>query len=414
MSDCGFNTDLLHGTVNNDPYGATHTPIYQSSAFCHETAEDLEKIFNNKAFGFSYTRINNPTVESFEKKMTRLEKGIASVACASGMAALCNAMLNILREGDEIVASAGLYGGTVELFEDFEAYGIKTVYVTENKTEAYESEITEKTRLIFAESIGNPALDVTDIKALADMSHRHGVPLIIDNTVATPYLVRPIELGADIVVHSSSKYINGNSDAISGVIVWSGKFSWDSARYPGLAPYRKFGPMAYVAKLRNGLFRSFGACLAPQNAFLNNLGLETLGLRMERQCDNALKLATYLDELGEGLTVDYPGLESSPYHKLAERQFRGRYGAILTICVGSRERAFQLINSLKIPLILSNIGDTKTLVLHPASTIAAHLTEEERRQSGVYEDQIRVSTGIEDIEDLKQDFLQAYEHIKEI
>ncbi|MDO4623433.1 MAG: aminotransferase class I/II-fold pyridoxal phosphate-dependent enzyme [Eubacteriales bacterium] len=413
MSEYGFNTNILHGTAINDPHGATHMPVYQNSAFCYETAEELEKVFNNKAFGFSYTRINNPTVESFEKRITMLEKGIASVACASGMAALCNAMLNILQAGDEIVAAAGLYGGTVELFEDFEAYGIHTVYVTENTPEAYEEKITEKTRLIFAETIGNPKLDVTDIKAIAETAHRNGLPLLIDNTVATPCLVRPIELGADIVVHSSSKYINGNSDAISGIIVWSGKFRWDAERYPGMAAYRKFGPMAYVAKLRNGLFRSFGACLSPQNAFLNNLGLETLGLRMERQCRNALELAEYLQTIGADLQVEYPGLKSSAYHELAEKQFGGRFGAILTLRVGSKERAFRMINSLKLPLILSNIGDTKTLVIHPASTIAAHLTEEAQIQSGVYGDQIRVSVGIEDIEDLKKDFLQAYENTRE-
>ncbi len=412
MSNYGFNTNLLHGTTENDQYGATHTPVYQSSAFRHKSAEELEKVFNNKAFGYAYTRINNPTVESFEKKITILEKGLASVACASGMAALCNAMLNILKAGDEIVAAAGLYGGTVELFEDFEAYGIQTNYVTENTPEAFENKITEKTRLIFAETIGNPKLDVTDIAAIAEVAHRNKLPLVIDNTVATPYLVKPIELGADIVVHSSSKYINGNSDAISGIIIWSGKFNWDYEKYPGLKPYKKFGPFGYVAKLRNGLFRSFGACLSPQNAFLNNLGLETLGLRMKCQCQNALELAEYLQALGDDIHVEYPGLKSSPYHELAKKQLGGRFGAILTLRVGSKERAFNIINALKLPLILSNIGDTKTLVIHPASTIAAHLSVEDQIQSGVYDDQIRVSVGIEDIEDLKEDFLQAYEKTK--
>ncbi len=404
----GFNTALLHGVKNEDPYGATHTPIYQSSAFQHESAEEIEAIFANKAYGFSYTRINNPTVEAFEKRINLLEHGMAAVATASGMAALCNGLLNILREGDEIVASAGLYGGTVELFEDFEAYGITTHYVTESTPEAFEALITDKTRVIFAETIGNPKLDVTDIRALAELAHAHGLPLVIDNTVASPYLCQPITLGADIVIHSSSKYINGNSDAISGVIVWSGKFKWDSERYPGLVPYRKYGPMAYVAKLRNGLFRSFGACLSPQNAFLNNLGLETLGLRVEKQCDNALKLATYLDTL-EGVEVEYPGLEKSAYHEIAREQFHDHYGAIITLRVGTKERAFQVINSLKYPLILSNIGDTKTLVIHPASTIAAHISVEDQIQSGVYDDQIRISVGIEDVEDLKEDFRQAIE-----
>lgn len=410
MNEYGFNTGLLHGTNEKYPQGATQVPIYQSSAFRHDSAEDLEKIFDNKKMGFSYTRINNPTVESFEKRVTMLEDGIGSVACASGMAALTNAFLNILQAGDEIVAACGLYGGTVELFDDLKPFGISVKYVKENKPEAFEAEITEKTRLVFAETIGNPKLDVTDIQAVAEVAHKHDVPLIVDNTVATPYLIQPLKLGADIVVHSSSKYINGSSDAISGILVCGKGLKWDPDRYPGLAPYRKFGPFAYIAKLRNGLFRNTGACLAPQNAFLNNLGLETLGLRMQRQCDNALELARFLQGLGDDIEVNYPGLEESPYHEIAEKQFRNGYGAIVTVRTGSKEKAFSIINSLKIPLIISNIGDTKTLVIHPESTIAAHISDEEKLQSGVFEDLIRISVGIEDVEDLKEDFKQAIEN----
>ena len=380
MNEYGFNTGLLHGTNEKYPQGATQVPIYQSSAFRHDSAEDLEKIFDNKKMGFSYTRINNPTVESFEKRVTMLEDGIGSVACASGMAALTNAFLNILQAGDEIVAACGLYGGTVELFDDLKPFGISVKYVSENKPEAFEAEITEKTRLIFAETIGNPKLDVTDIQAVAEVAHKHDVPLIVDNTVATPYLIQPLKLGADIVVHSSSKYINGSSDAISGILVCGKGLKWDPDRYPGLAPYRKFGPFAYIAKLRNGLFRNTGACLAPQNAFLNNLGLETLGLRMQRQCDNALELARFLQSLGGDIEVNYPGLEESPYHEIAKKQFKNGYGAIVTVRTGSKEKAFSIINSLKIPLIISNIGDTKTLVIHPESTIAAHISDEEKQQ----------------------------------
>ena len=409
MNEYGFNTGLLHGTNEKYPQGATQVPIYQSSAFRHDSAEDLEKIFDNKKMGFSYTRINNPTVESFEKRVTMLEDGIGSVACASGMAALTNAFLNILQAGDEIVAACGLYGGTVELFDDLKPFGISVKYVSENKPEAFEAEITEKTRLIFAETIGNPKLDVTDIQAVAEVAHKHDVPLIVDNTVATPDLIQPLKLGADIVVHSSSKYINGSSDAISGILVCGKGLKWDPDRYPGLAPYRKFGPFAYIAKLRNGLFRNTGACLAPQNAFLNNLGLETLGLRMQRQCDNALELARFLQSLGGDIEVNYPGLEESPYHEIAKKQFKNGYGAIVTVRTGSKEKAFSIINSLKIPLIISNIGDTKTLVIHPESTIAAHISDEEKQQSGVFEDLIRISVGIEDIEDLKEDFKQAIE-----
>ena len=410
MNEYGFNTGLLHGTNEKYPQGATQVPIYQSSAFRHDSAEDLEKIFDNKKMGFSYTRINNPTVESFEKRVTMLEDGIGSVACASGMAALTNAFLNILQAGDEIVAACGLYGGTVELFDDLKPFGISVKYVKENKPEAFEAEITEETRLVFAETIGNPKLDVTDIHAVAEVAHKHDVPLIVDNTVATPYLIQPLKLGADIVVHSSSKYINGSSDAISGILVCGKGLKWDPDRYPGLAPYRKFGPFAYIAKLRNGLFRNTGACLAPQNAFLNNLGLETLGLRMQRQCDNALELARFLQGLGGDIEVNYPGLEESPYHEIAEKQFRNGYGAIVTVRTGSKEKAFSIINSLKIPLIISNIGDTKTLVIHPESTIAAHISDEEKLQSVVFEDLIRISVGIEDVEDLKEDFKQAIEN----
>lgn len=410
MNEYGFNTGLLHGTNEKYPQGATQVPIYQSSAFRHDSAEDLEKIFDNKKMGFSYTRINNPTVESFEKRVTMLEDGIGSVACASGMAALTNAFLNILQAGDEIVAACGLYGGTVELFDDLKPFGISVKYVKENKPEAFEAEITEKTRLVFAETIGNPKLDVTDIQAVAEVAHKYDVPLIVDNTVATPYLIQPLKLGADIVVHSSSKYINGSSDAISGILVCGKGLKWDPYRYPGLAPYRKFGPFAYIAKLRNGLFRNTGACLAPQNAFLNNLGLETLGLRMQRQCDNALELAKFLQSLGGDIQVNYPGLEENPYHELAKKQFKNGFGAIVTVRTGSKEKAFSIINSLKIPLIISNIGDTKTLVIHPESTIAAHISDKEKQQSGVFEDLIRISVGIEDIEDLKEDFKQAIEN----
>ena len=319
---------IQHGTKTGDPHtGATLTPVYQSSAFFQPSAEQHEKLFHNKANGYSYTRINNPTIAAFEERMTVLERGVASVACASGMAALTNALLNIVGSGQEIIASTSLYGGT-------------------------------------------------------------------------------IELGADIVINSTSKYINGNSSAISGVITDGGKFKWNVQQYPGLKDYLKFGKFAFTAKLRNGLFRNMGACMAPQTAFYNLLGLETLGLRMERACDNAAQLAAYLDKI-PGITVNYPGLYSSPWHEVAERVLDERYGAILTIRVGSKERAFAIMNQLKIPQIVSNIGDTKTLIVHPESTLAAHSTEAEKRDAAVYDDMIRVSVGIEDIEDLVKDFEAA-------
>ena len=409
-----LNTSLIHGGVRrNDKNGSTQTPVYQVSAFAHESAEELEKIFENRAAGFTYTRLGNPTVEAFEARITALEGGAASVACASGMAALTNAFLNILRTGDEIVTSASLYGGSIDLFRDFEAFGIQTVYVENNDWDAFEKAINEHTRLIFAETIGNPRLDVTDIRRLSKLAHGHGLPLIIDNTVATACLVRPIELGADIVVNSSSKYINGSSNAISGVLTDSGKFKWDVEKYPGMKEYAKFGPFAYTAKLRNGLFRNTGACLSPQNAFLNQIGLETLGLRMQRECENAAALAEWIHITYPKITVNYPGLADSPWHEIAKEQFDGGYGAVFTLRTGSKESAFCLIDSLKLPYILSNIGDTRTLVIHPASTISLHSTREQQEAAGVFDDLIRVSVGIEDIEDLKEDFAQAMKRMEE-
>ena len=405
-----FNTLLLHGGVKREEKnGATLTPIYQTSAFEHSSAEELEKIFENKAMGFSYTRVGNPTIEAFEARITKLEGGIASIACASGMAALTNAFLNILQAGDEIVTSASLYGGSIDLFKDFEAFGITTNYVENNDWEAFEAAVNDRTRIIFAETIGNPRLDVTDIKTLAEFAHGHGLPLMIDNTVATAMLVQPLSLGADIVVNSSSKYINGSSNSISGVLTDGGRFKWDTEKYPGMKDYVKYGPYAYTAKLRNGLFRNIGACLSPQNAFLNQIGLETMGLRMERQCKNAQILAEWFQDTQKDIIVNYPGLKSSPWHEIAKEQFRDYYGAVLTIRVGSKERAFALINELKLPYKLSNIGDVRTLVLHPASTISLHSTEKQKEDAGVFDGLIRISVGIEDVEDLQEDFAQALE-----
>lgn len=404
-----FNTELLHSEKMGDEVtGATLTPVYQSSAFYQTSAEQHEKLFHNKANGFSYTRINNPTIAAFENRMTKLEHGIASIACSSGMAAITNALLNIVRTGEEIVASTSLYGGSIDVFHDFEAFGIQTKFVDIADDKAVEAAITDKTRVIFAETIGNPKLDVVDIAHLAELAHAHGLPLVMDNTVATAYLVRPIELGADVVVNSTSKYINGNSNAISGVITDSGKFKWDKTKYPGMAEYAKFGPFAYTAKLRNGLFRNTGACMAPQTAFYNLIGMETLGLRMERACANAKKLAGFLDSY-EDIMVNYPGIPSSPWHEVADRVLERGYGAILTIRVGSKERAFQMMNRLKIPKIVSNIGDTKTLIIHPESTLNAHSTEQENEAAGVFDDLIRISVGIEDVEDLIEDFRSAME-----
>lgn len=405
-----FNTSLLHGNADNLTFGSTLTPIYQVSAFSHKSAEQLEKVFNNKAPGFAYTRISNPTVDSFEKKIAALEKGIGAVACSSGMAAVTMSLLNILESGDEIIAGAGLFGGTIDLFGDLEAFGIKTKFVRHVTAEEIAPLITDRTKAIFGEIIGNPGLDVVDIKSVSDLAHSKGIPFIADCTTATPYLINAADFGADIIVHSSSKYINGSGDAISGIIIDSGNFGWDFDRFKGLSPYKKYGKFAYLAKLRNGIWRNMGSCLAPMNAFLNSIGLETLGLRMERLCNNALKLAEFFEADGR-VTVNYPALKSNPYYELIQKQFGGRGGAILTIRTGSKERAFRLINRLKYAINATNIGDVRTLVIHPASTIYTHSTEEQKLNAGVYEDTIRISIGIEDIDDLISDFKNAIDNL---
>ena len=407
-----FNTKLLHGgTSPEKSTGATITPIYQVSAFAHESAEKLERVFSNKSHGYSYTRIGNPTVAQFEQRINTLEGGAAAAACSSGMAAVTMTMLNILSAGDEVIASTALFGGTIDLFGDLKAFGISVRYAEEMSPDAVEPLITEKTKAVFTEFVGNPRLDIADVGGLAELLHsrQKPIPLIVDATTATPYLVRPIEHGADIVIHSASKYINGSGDAISGIIVDSGNFKWDPARYPGFENYICFGKFAFTAKLRNGIWRNSGACLAPMNAFMNCIGLETLGLRMERLCENALALAEFFEK--KGIDVNYPALDSSAYHERCIKYLGGKGGAILTVRAGSKEKAFRLMNSLKYALIATNIGDVRTLVIHPASTIYLHSDEKQMNSAGVYDDSIRISVGIEDKDDLIADFAQALERI---
>ena len=327
-----FNTALLHKGFNGEKvFGSTLTPIYQVSAFSHSSAEQLEKVFNNRAPGYAYSRIGNPTVTSFENRIASIENGVGAVACSSGMAAVTMALLNILESGDEVIASAGLFGGTIDLFGDLEPFGIVTRYVNKVTAEEIEPLINEKTKAVFAELIGNPGLEIADLDAVSELVHSHGVPLIIDSTTATPYLIQPFEHGADIVVHSSSKYINGGGNSISGIIVDSGNFEWNTERYKGLAEYKKFGRLAYVAKLRNGIWRNIGCCLAPFNAFMNSVGLETLGLRMERLCYNALELAKFF-ETQDGIEVNYPALEASPYYSLCKKLLKGKFEKLYSVC----------------------------------------------------------------------------------
>jgi O-acetylhomoserine (thiol)-lyase len=404
-----FNTRLLHGNHQPDEKtGATTVPIYQSTSFRHKSAEELEGIFSGTDYGFIYSRINNPTVDAFEKRMALLEKGVGAVACASGMSAITLAVLNLVQQGDELVSASGIFGGTYSLFQSLADYGITARFAETAETDSFSQLITEKTRLIFVETIGNPKMDVPNIRALADLGHAHQIPLIVDNTVTTPCLIRPIEHGADIVVHSTSKLINGGGNSIGGIIVDRGRLPWSVEKFPKLHELRKtYAFLAYLAKLRKGLHRDMGACMAPLNAYLNGIGLETLGLRMDRICSNARELAQFLVRHPEVAWVNYPGLAENPYHQIAAEQFGGRFGILLTFGVGSKERAFKVINNLKYAYNLANIGDIRTLVIHPASTIYTTNTPEEKVLMGVTEDMIRVSVGIEDIRDLIEDFDQA-------
>ena len=409
-----FNTALLHGNFSGDEtIGATLTPIFQSSAFGQKSAEQIEKIFHNQAPGFAYSRISNPTVAAFESRITYLEEGIGSVATSSGMAAITATFLNILQSGDEIISTSSVFGGTLDLFRDLENFGIKVCFIDSITKENLDMTVTENTKAVFAETIGNPKLDVTDIRKSAELIHSYNLPFILDNTTATACLVRGINLGADIIINSSSKYINGSSNSISGIITDSGNYKWTADRYPSMKEYVQFGKFAFIAKLRNDTFRNIGCCLSPMNAYFNAIGLETLSLRMERHCQNALRLAEFFENQDGIRAVNYPLLKSSPYSDTAMSQFKGKGGGIFTIRLYTKERAFDFINHLKYAVNITNIGDTKTLVIHPASTIYAHSTQAEQEKTGVYDDLIRVSVGIEDIGDLLEDFGEALKYVND-
>ncbi|MDR1927118.1 MAG: PLP-dependent transferase [Oscillospiraceae bacterium] len=400
---------LLHGRFDaTDSTGATLPAIYQNAAFEQRSAEDLERIFTNRKPGFAYSRSGNPTVAAFEQRMAAAEGGAAAVACASGMAAIAMALLNILQCGDEMISAAGLFGGTQDLFEDLRAFGIRTRFVPRLTPEAVEGLLSEKTKLVFGELISNPALELIDLAAVARVTRRQGIPLIIDSTTATPALVRPLALGADIVIHSATKYISGQGNAIGGVIVDGGNFPWDTDRFPPLKKYEHAGALVYTTRLRQDLWRNFGACMAPQNAYLSVLGLETLTLRVQRQCASALALARALAQNPQIARVDYPGLEGGDFYDLTQRQLKnGMGGAILTLRTGSKERAYRLLNHLRLAHIATNVGDVRTLVICPAHTIYAFSTQEQRRGAGAFPDLIRVSVGLEDAEDLIADFSAA-------
>jgi O-acetylhomoserine (thiol)-lyase len=404
-----FDTLLVHGGLEPGPSGATTLPIFQSSAFAYDTAESLEDVFRGRRPGQVYTRIGNPTTEGLERRLALLEGGGAAVVTASGMAAITETVLTIVRAGDEILSSSSLFGGTFSLFRDtLSNYGITTRFVDPINLEAMRGSVNERTRLIFVETIGNPKLDVPDIPAIAEIAREARIPLVLDATVSTPALATGAQLGADIVIHSISKYIGGTGNSIGGAVIDRGTFDWDNDKYPHFAPYKKrYRPYAFTARLRKLIHKDIGGCIAPMNAFLFSEGVQTLGLRMARHCENALALALVLAAHPKIAWVNYPGLITSPHHGTAGRLYGGRYGGLLTFGTGDKASAFRVIDALKIARNLANIGDAKTLVIHPATTICVDFGPEERALMGVPDDLIRVSVGIEDIRDIIDDFKQA-------
>ncbi|MCR5674574.1 MAG: aminotransferase class V-fold PLP-dependent enzyme [Lachnospiraceae bacterium] len=402
-----FNTKLLHGkAVRKYADGATLPQISQVSAFQYDSAKEQDEVFHHKAAGFAYSRVANPTVAAFEQRINEMEGGNAAIACSSGMFAVTLSLLNMLCAGDEIIASGGLYGGTIDLFEDLTKFDIVTRYVEHMTPEEIEPLISERTRVIYGEVISNPSLEILDIRAVAELAHTHGLVLIVDSTTATPYLINPIRLGADVVVHSTTKYINGSGNSIGGVIIDSARFPWDFDRFTALNGYRSFGKFAYTIRLRTDIWENMGGCMAPMTAFLNVIGLETLGLRMKQICSNAEELARELSQI-PGVIVNHPSLPDSPGHALAMQQLGGMGGGILTVRVGSRERAYTVIDRLRYAVRATSLGDTRTLVIHPASTLYIRSSEKQKQIAGVFDDMIRISVGIEDAADLIEDFTEA-------
>lgn len=408
-----FDSLLVHGGLETGPAGATSVPIVQSSSFAYQTAESLEDVFRGRAVGQVYTRLGNPTTDALEKRLALLEGGGAAIATASGMAAITTAVLTILRAGDEILSSSSLFGGTFSLFRDtISNYGISARFVDPLDQEGFRSAINERTRLLFVETIGNPKLDVPDVPALARIAHDAGIPIMVDSTVSTPYLADGAQLEADILAYSTSKYINGTGTTIGGVIIDRGVFDWNSPKFPHFEYFHnKYRSFAFTARARKLVHKDVGACAAPFNSFLLTEGVQTLSLRMERHCSNALALARFLREHPKVAWVSYPGLEDSPHHEVATRLYGGRYGGLLTFGTGDKASAFKVINGLRLARNLANIGDAKTLVIHPASTICADYNAEEKTLMGVTEDLIRVSVGIEDSIDIIKDFKQALDAV---
>jgi O-acetylhomoserine (thiol)-lyase len=417
----GFETLSLHAgqETADSATGARAVPIYQTTSYVFDSPEHAANLFALKQFGNIYTRIMNPTQDAFERRIAALEGGVGALATASGQAAETLALLNIAGPGDEIVSSASLYGGTYNLFHyTLPKLGINVRFIDSRNPENFRAAINDRTRAVYAETVGNPRLDTLDISAAANIAHEYGVPLIVDNTLPTPYLVQPFKHGADIVVHSATKFIGGHGTAIGGVIVDSGKFDWTNGRFPslvepdpsyhGLRYVEALGPLAYIIKARVQLMRDIGAATTPFNSWLFLQGLETLPVRMERHSQNALRIAEFLGGHPAVTWVSYPGLKSHPQHEVAAKYHTHGYGAILGFGIkGGLEAGKQLIRHVELFSHLANVGDAKSLIIHPASTTHSQLTPDEQYETGVTPDYVRLSVGLETVDDLIDDLDQA-------
>lgn len=424
MSTQKFQTAALHAGHNLEKNAGTRAvPIYQTSSYVFNNSEHAANLFGLAEEGFIYTRLNNPTNDILEQRLAKLEGGIGAVVTASGTAAIATALLVLLKAGDHIVASNSLYGGTYNLFKvTLPRLGITTTFVDASDPSNFTKAAKENTRVFFAESLGNPKLDVLDLKAISAAAKEFKVPFIVDNTVASPYLLNPIEHGANIVIHSLTKYISGNGTSLGGVIIDAGNFDWSNGKFPeftepspgyhGVVYHEVLGNAAYIAKVRIEGLRDYGAALSPFNAFQIIQGLETLAIRVKRHSENALALAQWLELQSEVAWVNYPGLKVSRQYVLAQKYLpKGQSGVLTFGLKGGFEAAKKVADGVKLFSLLANIGDTKSLIIHPASTTHQQLTKEEQIATGVTDDLIRLSVGLEDIEDLKADIKGAFEKL---
>ncbi len=415
MNEWGFETKAVHSGLDPSQHaGATSIPIYETSSFAYNRAQDLADVFEGKKYGHIYSRISNPTITAFEQRITALENGVGAIATSSGMAAISTVMFALTGRDDEIISSSSLFGGTYLLFKRiFHKYGVKVTYVDLDNLEELKASISEKTKLVFLETIGNPKLDIPNIGEIARFATGENIPLIVDSTLTTPYLLVAKDAGASITVHSTTKYITGNGSSIGGVMVDLGNFDWSICKNSDISEFfgEYGGEFAFLAVCRRHILQNTGSCPSPFNAYLQCLGLETLAVRMDRHCSNTMNLAAFLSRHPKVFKVNYPGLGSSPYHDRARSQFNDRYGALLTFRLGTKRKCFRLIDHLRLVKNLANLGDAKTLIIHPASTIYHECTDEEMAQAGVSEDMVRVSVGIETIDDIIDDFNQALKEV---